>query len=107
MKDSANKIAEDINPIQNLKEQEIVTYVGNGGRDKDSLNKKSRAFHINDIGLISEATVDSSDTGVNVYMSANPNLKSMRGTVDLDKEKTSSNLLSTSIMCSVGAMHDD
>ena len=106
MKDSANKIAEDINPIQNLKEQEIVTYVGNGGRDKDSLNRKSRAFHGNDIGLISEATVDSSDTGVNVYMSANPNLKSMRGTVDLSKEKTSSNLLSTSALCAVGAMHD-
>jgi hypothetical protein len=107
MKDSANKIAEDINPLQNLKEQEIVTYVGNGGRDKESLNKKSRAFHKNDIGVISEATVDSSDTGVNVYMSANPSLKSMRGTVDFDKEKTSSNMLSTSALCSVGSMHDD
>lgn len=106
MKDSANKIAEDINPLQNLKEQEIVTYVGNGGRDKDSLNKKSRAFHIKDMGVISEATVDSSDTGVNVYMSANPNLKSMRGTVDFEKDKVSSNLLSTSIMCSPGSMHD-
>lgn len=106
MKDSANKLVEDTNPIQNLKENEIVTFVGTGGREKDSLNKKSREYHANDIGVISEATVDSGDTGINTYTSANPQLMSARGILKKEKDLNATSLLSTSVMCAVGAMHD-
>lgn len=107
MKDQALKLVEDINPIQNLKESEIVTYVGNGGRNKDAINKETRAYHIEDKDVISEATVDSSDVGVNVYLSANPNFEDMRGTIKSKKDSNPVNFLSTSALLSPGMKHDD
>lgn len=108
MKDPAMKIVEDINPIQNLKEIEIVTYAGEGGRGKDSMNKASRAYHKTDMGIISEATVDSSDVGVNAYLSANPKLKNLRGIPVIDnKAIDSSSLVSTSALLAPGSDGDD
>lgn len=108
MKDPAMKIVEDINPIQNLKESEIVTYSGEGGRGKDSMNKASRAYHKNDMGIISEATVDSSDVGVNVYLSANPKFKDLRGLANLDNANINpSSLVSTSTLLAPGSDSDD
>ncbi|MCK9517264.1 MAG: hypothetical protein M0Q87_14675, partial [Ottowia sp.] len=107
MKDPAVKLVEDINPIQNLKESEIVTYVGVGGRDKGSMNKASRAYHKNDMGVVSEATVDSSDVGINAYLSANPKFKNLRGLIDDTEGVTPSNLVSTSALLAVGADKDD
>lgn len=108
MKDPAIKLVEDINPIQNLKETEIVTYVGEGGRGKDSMNKASRAYHPNDMGIVSEATVDSSDVGVNAYLSANPKFRDLRGLPLLDKKTaTPSNLVSTSAILAPAADKDD
>ena len=107
MKDPALKLVEDINPIQNLKESEIVTYVGEGGRGKDSMSKPSRAYHRNDMGIISEATVDSSDVGINAYLSANPNFQDLRGIPMIKENITASNLISTSALLSPGADSDD
>jgi hypothetical protein len=107
--DPAVKLVEDINPIQNLKEQEAVTYVGEGGRAKDAMNKPSRAYHENDVGTISEATVDSGDVGINTYLSANPKFSSLRGLTerfDFARDGGTS-LLSTSALCAPGAIHDD
>lgn len=107
MKDPANKLVEDINPIQNLKESELVTYVGEGGRAKESINKASRAYHINDVGVISEATVDSSDVGINAYLSADPQFSNLRGVINKNKDLTSSNILSTSALLAPGSTNDD
>lgn len=107
MKDPAIKLVEDINPIQNMKESEIVTYVGEGGRGKESMNKASRAFHKSNVGVVSEASVDSSDVGVNFYLSANPNFKDMRGIVKTDKVITPSSMMSTSTMLAPGSSNDD
>lgn len=107
MTDNTKKMVEDINPIQNLKEMEIVTYVGEGGRNKDAMNKASRAFHKNDMGVISESTVDSSDVGVNTYLSPNPNFKNLRGLIKADKTINTTSLLSTSTNLAVAATHDD
>jgi hypothetical protein len=107
MKDPAIKLVEDINPIQNMKESEIVTYVGEGGRGKESMNKASRAFHKSNVGVVSEASVDSSDVGVNFYLSANPNFKDMRGIVKTDKVITPSSMVSTSTMLAPGSSNDD
>lgn len=106
MKDPANKLAEEINPIQSLKEQEIVTYVGEGGRGKESMSKKTRAYHESDIGVISEATVDSSDVGVNMYTSPNPQFKNTLGVVS-EKQINSTSCWSTSALLAPGSDKDD
>ena len=106
-KDPSIKLMEDTNPIQNLKEFEVTTYVGEGGRGKDSMTKKTRAYQKNDMGITSEATVDSSDVGINAYLTANPAFSSMRGMVDTNKKLNPSNMLSTSALLAPGATHDD
>jgi len=77
--DPSIAIVSDINPIENLKEVEAVTYSGVGGRNSRSMTKHTRAYHQNDMGTISEATVDSSDVGINTFTSADPQLTSLRG----------------------------
>lgn len=88
----------EINPINALKETEAVTYSGTGGRSSRSMVKRTRAYHKSSMGTISESTVDSSDVGINIYLSANPQFTSLRGTSrTLDFEKTGApSLLSTS-----------
>jgi hypothetical protein len=59
--DPSMGMVEESNPIHNLKEKEEVTYGGVGGRSRRSMVKRTRVFHENDMGVISEATKDSSD----------------------------------------------
>lgn len=107
--DPSVEIVKDINPIENLKQVEAVTYVGEGGRAKDAMTKASRAYHKSDFGVVSEATVDSSDVGINAFLSANPLFSSLRGlTKEFDEQKHGySSVLSTSAIISPGADHDD
>lgn len=108
--DPSVEIVKDINPIENLKQIESVTYVGEGGRAKDAMAKSSRAYHESDFGVISEATVDSSDVGINAYLSANPLLSSLRGvTKEFSKNEKHgiTSVVSTSALISPGADHDD
>jgi len=102
-------LVNDINPIQNLKEAEAVTYGGVGGRNSRSMTRDTREFHPSDMGVISESTSDSSDVGINTYTSANPNFTSVRGaTKRFDmKDPKASSLLSTSALISVGSDRDD
>lgn len=107
MTDPTIKIVEDTNPIQNLKESEVVTYVGEGGRGKESMSKKTRAYQSSDMNVISEATVDSSDVGINAYLSANPEFKNMRGMIQENKNISPTSLLSTSALLAPGSDRDD
>ncbi len=107
VKDNSVKLVEQTNPIQNLKEIEVLTYVGAGGRSTDTLNRASRAFHVSDLGVVSESTVDSSSVGVNAYLTANPKLMSLRGTIAKSDTLDNSNLYSTSMLLSPSAIHDD
>jgi hypothetical protein len=99
----------DINPIQNLKEMEAVTFSGTGGRNSRSMTKHTRAYHRNDMGTISESTVDSSDVAINTYTSADPQFTSLRGISKRYDTKTSgaTALLSTSALISPAADRDD
>lgn len=107
--DTSVKLVEDINPIQNLKEMEAVTYSGEGGRNKDAIIKSTRAYHPTDMGVISEATVDSSDVGVNTYLSANPKLTDVYGiTARYDSSQDGlANLYSSAAMASPFSNRDD
>lgn len=88
--------ANEINPLQSIKEQEIVTYGGTHGRSKDGMNRASRAFHDSDLGVVSlEGSVDSGDVGVNFFMSANPQLANVRGFINPGTKPDHGNLLST------------
>ena len=101
---------EEINPIQDLKHKEALTRGGKWGRDSQSLpNAADRAYYKEDMGLVSEATVDSSDVGINTYTSANPRFNSVRGTydpIDTDKDIPSASLFSTSMLLSPSVDRD-
>lgn len=106
--DPAAAPSAELNPIQNLKETEAVTYGGTGGRDSRAMVKESRQYHPNDIGVISEATKDSSDVAINTYLTANPAFTSIRGLskVSKPKETPPASLVSTSALVSVAADQD-
>ncbi len=99
----------EMNPIQALKESEAVTFSGAGGRSSRSMVKKTRAYHKNSMGTISESTVDASDVGINIYTSANPQFSTLRGmSRDFDFAKQgATSLLSTSGMLAPSSDKDD
>lgn len=106
--DPTKMLVPDINPIQDLKNDESITYVGEGGRSADGMNKASRSFHVSDVGVISEGTVDSSLVGVNISSSANPMLRNHRGLSIQDKgEVHSTNRHCSAVLSAPGAIHDD
>jgi len=107
MKDNSLKIVEDTNPIQSLKEQEVITFTGTGGRNKDTMTKETRAYHPNDVGILSESTVDSTSVGTIAYLSANPNIKNVRGIAKDEKVFNPTTILSTSALLSPAAMNDN
>lgn len=100
---------EDSNPIANLREQEAMTYRGDGGRAAVSMVARTRVYGESDLGVVSESTVDSGDVGIIAYMTPDANFTSMRGlTRPFDPEKDGkSKLLSTSALLGVGIAHDD
>jgi hypothetical protein len=107
--DPSIALVSDINPIENLKQQEAVTFSGTGGRSSRSMTKHTRSYHPNDMGTISEATVDSSDVAINTFTSADPQFSSLRG---LSKpyvigETGPTALVSTSALLSPAADKDD
>lgn len=107
--DPSINLVSDINPVQNLKEMEAVTFSGVGGRSSRSMVKGTRRYHKNDMGVISEGTVDSSDVGINTYLSADPQFTSLRGTskrYEMGKTGVTA-LLSTSALLSPGSDRDD
>lgn len=112
LQDPSKETVKELNPIGRMKEKEGVTYSGNGGRSGDTMVKRTRAFHDKDMGVISEAGVDSGKVGINFYMTANPrfvNLYGLSDPVDPNDKETlkPTNLLSTTSLLNVGSMNDD
>ena len=107
--DSSKTQSQEINPLKAIKETEAATLAGEGGRNKRSLTKDTRVYHPNDMGTISESTVDSSDVGINIHTSANPQFTSLRGMskrFDFQTQGATA-LLSTSALLASGSDHDD
>lgn len=108
--DNTGKACEDINPILNLKEAEAVTFTGMDGLNKDATPKEIRRYHLNDPGLISESTVDSSDVALNIYLSPYAKLKSVRGLVDTanqDHMKDKAKIFSSAVQIAPMSEYDD
>ncbi|MFO5452676.1 hypothetical protein ACLBO7_29380, partial [Klebsiella pneumoniae] len=89
---------EDSNPIANIREQEAMTYRGDGGRGPTSMVARSRIYGEADVGVVSESTVDSGDVGVIAYLVPDANFVNMRGVTRMFDPKTDgpARLLSTS-----------
>lgn len=107
--DPAKLQVSEINPISTLKDAEAVTYLGEGGRGRLSMTKNTRGYHPNDMGTISEATVDNSDVSINIHTSADPQFTSLRGMskrFDLENPNPTA-LLSTSALLSPASDRDD
>lgn len=109
VQDPSVTLCEDINPIQNLREQEVMTYRGDGGRGGKSMVERTRIYSDADLGVVSESTQDSGDVGVVAYLSPDPNLTSLRGQTrryDPTKDGTSK-LLSSSALNAPCMENDD
>lgn len=109
MKDPSVTLVDDINPIQNLKEHENVTFGGDGGRSRRSMVSRTRAYDRSDLGVISEGTVDSADVAVTTFLSANPALTTTLGNSKrIDTKKTSAaEVMSTTSNLYVASTRDD
>lgn len=107
--DPAKMMVDEINPIDDLKQIEAVSFSGTGGRNSRSVGRDDRIFLDEHKGAISEATVDNEKVGSNAYMPANPKLNSLRGTVTpFDPEHDGpTSLISTSMLVSPASDGDD
>ena len=107
-RDATVKQAEDINPIQALKiSEEAVTYAGAGGRSRESMNRASRAYVKSNLGTLSADSVDSSDVGINAFLSANPAFDSVDGITGKKTVLNATNMLSTASLLAPFSVNDD
>jgi len=107
--DSVKKAVEEANPVHCMREREEVTFSGHGGRSGRSMVERSRIYHPNDMGVISESTKDSADVSVTTFTTANPTLTSLRGItrrIDIEKDGPAS-ILSSPALLSPAADRDD
>lgn len=103
-------ILPDLNPIGTLKISEEITYLGVGGRSRETMTEDSRKFHTSDLGVISESTKDSKDVGITMSLTANPNINNYRGikSAQFDvKRQGAGSVLSTSGMLAPAIDQDD
>lgn len=109
VQDPTVSIVEEVNPIQTLREQEVFTYRGSGGRGSQSMVDRTRIFHDSDIGVVSESTVDSGEVGTIAYLSPNANLTDVRGrSRPYDSETDGpASVLSSSALNAPCVEHDD
>lgn len=104
---SVSKVNET-NPIQQLKEMEKVSYGGLGGRDTRTMVRRTREFHPNDQGVISESTTDNSKAGIIAYTTADPNLINVRGVTNtLSDNDGTARQVSTTFLVSPCADRDE
>lgn len=107
--DPAAELVQEINPIHNAKEKEIITYGGRGGRSQRSMMADQRLYRETDLGFISEATVDSGQVAIITYQPPNPKLTSVRGTLSSFEHGVDgpSSIFSSSALISPCADRDD
>ena len=108
--DSTTTLVDDLNPMASLKQKEDITALGAGGRSKEGMSKDTRALDSSEIGILSEAAKDNGDVGISGYLTANPKINDLRGTVAADEKMEKlewANLLSTSALLSPFGTTDD
>lgn len=86
--DTTVKVTEDNNPITDVKETESVTFSGQDGLSRTATPEALRRYHPKDRQLVSEATVDSSDVALNLYLSPYAKIKNLLGDVDVQADES-------------------
>lgn len=107
--DTAVGIVNELNPIEELKEIELLTFSGTGGRSARTMVHSTRAFDKSDLGTVSEAGVDNSNVAVTTFSPPDPNyadLRGMRNASDVNLKETAK-VLSTTALVSPCIEHDD
>lgn len=107
--DPVKKAVEESNPVHNVREREEVTFSGVGGRSARSMVGRTRVFHPNDMGVISESTKDSADVAITTFTTADPTITNVRGlTRRFDPSKDGiTSVMSSPALLSPGADRDD
>ena len=83
--------ASDLNPSLEIDKQTAVTYRGVSGRNSaDSYTEEIRGYDKSMEGILGITTPDSATVGVVRQLSANPNIKSVRGFLDTSGDTTDS-----------------
>lgn len=98
-----------INPITEIKDNLHYTHTGDGGRTQDSMMIQDRRFPADGAGIMSEATVDSGNVGVDGVLSVNPSIVNSRGLCIVKdiKDVDNAGLLSPTTLLMPGTTMDD
>ena len=99
-----------INPIHDIKMYSKFSNAGDGGRSNDTFMIPDRQFTDDQLGIVSEATVDNGTTGLNASLPFNPIFTNARGMAlteeEIDKLEPE-NVLSITSLLVPGATQDD
>ena len=98
-----------INPLDDIKTYSKFSNAGSGGRSNDTFMISDRQFTRDQIGIVSEATVDNGKVGLNATLPANPIIVNGRGMVQtLDiSELEPENFLSFNSLLMPACTNDD
>ena len=99
-----------VNPIDDIKTYSKFSNSGSGGRSNDTFMISDRQFTKDQVGVVSEASVDNGKVGLNATLPANPIIVNSRGMVqeniDIDSLEPE-NVLSFTSLLMPGATLDD
>lgn len=73
-------LAPGANPIQSIKEKDVITMGGTGGRNRKTMVYHTREFQPSDLGIVSGNTVDNGDVGITAFAVNNPRYDTVDGT---------------------------
>lgn len=108
IQDQAMSLREESNPIHAMKEQSCVTFSGFGGRTSESFVERDRKYPTDGIGILSEATPIAGNVALVAYLSGNPNIEDIRGTLDTSGEDLSATeIFSDTTLLIPGSTNDD
>lgn len=106
--DSTTQLKQVSNPAHAMKGQEGVSLSGHGGRDPKTLVKRSRVFHVDDVGIFSESTPDSGKVAIRTFLTPDAAINSLRGDFgEFDTTKGSTGALSSTSCLLPASNHDD
>jgi hypothetical protein len=107
--DSTSMLITNNNPIDTIKQRDNITFLGEFGRSKITMTVGSRIMTPEEIGIISEASPDSGDSGINVYLTHAASIGNLRGMVNpIDmKDHSISKALSSANILNPFIVNDD
>lgn len=109
--DQSTAIEDVNNPMHEIKQKTHVTYTGAGGRTARAFVLRDRKFPSDGVGILSECTPDSGKVAISANTTADPYIKDMRGTFDIDNIDVSKippgKWLHPTTLALVGGINDD